>query len=393
MSDLFYEVASIDYPILDADAHVNEPPDLWLDRMPSKWKDRAPRVVHTDDGDFWHFDQGKGTFPVGLTGVAGLGYIDFKPWGFRYEDLRPGHFETKARLEDMDADGIYLGVQYPSITLRGAGSYSDDPALQLACVRAYNEWMVEFCDGSNGRLVGLGIIPTTGVDDAVAELEWSIENGHKGVIITRFPNGGFDAEPEDRAFWGLAEEAKMPISVHIGSFHRDVAAAQAPNWESLQFVANACLVKSGGHTLPVVCDLMFAGIWDSFPDLRLIIVEANIGWIPTLLEQSDDMFSRYRWYTKAVEKMKGTPSEIFHRHFWAAFMIDTFGVENRHHMNKRHLLWSTDYPHSGSDWPNSRTTLLRNFRGIPAEDVKLMIHTNCKDLYNLDYVPDRFGDE
>ena len=124
------------------------------------------------------------------------------------------------------------------------------------------------------------------------------------------------------------------------------------------------------------------------PDLRLVLVEANIGWIPTLLEQADDMFSRYRWYTKSVEKMKATPSEIFHRHFWASFMIDTFGVENRHHMNKRHLLWSTDYPHSGSDWPNSRVTLMRNFRGIPAEDVKLMIHTNCKELYNLDHVPD-----
>ena len=388
MSDLFSEVASIDYPILDADAHVNEPPNLWLDRVPKKWKSRTPRVESTENGDFWHFDDGKGVWPVGLTGVAGLGYLDFKPFGFRYADLRPGHYETKARLEDMDADRIHLGVQYPSITLRGARTYSDDRDLQLACVRAYNEWMAEFCDGSGGRLIGLGIIPTTGVDDAVAELQWSIDNGHKGVILTRFPNGDFDPLPEDRPFWGLAQEAKIPISIHIGSFHREIVGGQPVDWESLRFVGSACFAKSGGHTLPVATDLLFAGIWDEFPDLKVVLVEANIGWIPTMLEQSDDMFSRYRWYTKAVEKMKSTPSEIFHRHFYSAFMIDRFGVENRNHMNKRHLMWSSDYPHSGSDWPNSRVTIERNFRGIPVEDVKLMLHTNCKELYNLDDVPD-----
>jgi predicted TIM-barrel fold metal-dependent hydrolase len=119
-----------------------------------------------------------------------------------------------------------------------------------------------------------------------------------------------------------------------------------------------------------------------------VLVEANIGWIPTLLEQSDDMFSRYRWYTEAVDKMNLMPSDIFHRNFYATFMIDTVGVELRHRMNLDHLMWSTDYPHSGSDWPNSRVTILRNFRGVPKAEVKKMLHSNCKELYKLDHVPD-----
>ena len=100
------------------------------------------------------------------------------------------------------------------------------------------------------------------------------------------------------------------------------------------------------------------------------------------------MYRRYRWYSGAVDKMKQMPSEIFIRHFWATFMLDSVGVEQRHRMNLRHIMWSTDYPHSGSDWPDSRITLERVFRGVPRDEVKLMLHTNCKELYKLDYIPD-----
>ncbi len=100
------------------------------------------------------------------------------------------------------------------------------------------------------------------------------------------------------------------------------------------------------------------------------------------------MYRRYRWYSEAVDKMKLMPSEIFIRHFWATFVLDSVGVEMRHRMNLRHIMWSTDYPHSGSDWPDSRITMERQFRGVPRAEVKLMCHTNCKELYGLDYVPD-----
>jgi predicted TIM-barrel fold metal-dependent hydrolase len=133
-----------------------------------------------------------------------------------------------------------------------------------------------------------------------------------------------------------------------------------------------------------VCEILFSGIFERFPDLRILLVEANIGWIPTLLEQSDDMFMRYRWYTGAHKEMKSTPSEIFHRNFWATFMLDTVGMDLLHRMNVDHLMWSTDYPHSGSDWPNSRVVIERVFRGVPAHLVRQMLHDNVVDLYDLD---------
>ena len=148
MSELFTEVASIDYPIIDSDAHVNEPPDLWQERVPSRLRNRAPKVMHTDDGDVWSFDDGKKLRPLGLTATAGLSYLQFRPSGMKYDTIRPGSFDTAARLFDLDADGIYAQVLYPSVTLAGARTYSEDRELQGACVRAYNEWLLDFCKPS-----------------------------------------------------------------------------------------------------------------------------------------------------------------------------------------------------------------------------------------------------
>ena len=392
MTQLFRDVASIDYPIIDCDSHVNEPPDLWMKRISKKFKERTPRVEHTDKGDLWLFDDGREKWPVGLTAVAGLSYFDYRPMGITYETMRPGSFETSARLDDMDADGIYAQVLYPSVTLKGAKIYSNDRDLQVACVRAYNEWLLEFCEGSGGRLIGQAILPATGLDDALAEFEWALKHGHRGGVISSFPNGSFDPKPEDDRFWAAVQEANFPIAIHIGSFVRGSLAGRRESWSSLAFVGMAALTKAGGQTLPVVCDILFSGIFQRFPRLKIVLVESNIGWIPTLLEQSDDMFRRYRWYTGAVNEQKEMPSDIFFRNFWATFMIDTVGMDLRHRMNVDHLMWSTDYPHSGSDWPNSRITIERVFRDVPVDQVRKMLHTNCKNFYGLDHIPDRLPD-
>jgi len=392
MSDLFHDFASIDYPVIDADAHVNEPPDLWQERVPAKWKERAPRVDHTEHGDVWLFDGGKQRWPMGLTATAGLSFFQFHPLCNTYETMRPSSFDTAARLADMDADGIYAQILYPSVTLKGARIYSKERELQLACVRAYNEWLLEFCAPSNGRLIGQAIIPTTGIDDAVAELEAAIKSDHRGAVISSFPNGSLDPKDEDDRFWAMAQEASFPLAIHIGSFLPDSSKSDAGSgqaWTGLRFVGKAAWTKAGGQTLGVVCDVLFSGIFEKFPRLDVMLVEANIGWIPTLLEQADDMFRRYRWYTKANDEMSTMPSAVFHRNFYATFMLDTVGVELRHRMNLDHLMWSTDFPHSGSDWPDSRITAERVFRGVPKHEVKKMLHGNCKRLYKLDHIPDR----
>jgi predicted TIM-barrel fold metal-dependent hydrolase len=393
-TDPFTCLSSIDYPIVDADSHVNEPPNLWQDSVPGKWKERAPKLVHTEKGDLWHFDGGKHTWPVGLTATAGQSYFQFAPMGQTYQTMRPGSFDTGARLADMDADGIYAQVLYPSVTLTGARIYSEERELQLACVRAYNEWIEGFCKGSGGRLIPQAIMPTTGIDDTLAELDLAMKGAHRGAVLSAFPNGSLQPRPADDPFWSRAQEARFPIAVHIGSFlKRQPAGGDGGQrdkvWSpSLAFLSRAAWTKAGGQTLDVACDLLFSGIFQRFPDLRLVLVEANIGWIPTLLEQSDDMFRRYRWWTGAHKEMSQLPSQIFHRNFYATFMVDRAGIELRHRLNLDHIMWSTDYPHSGTDWPNSAVTIERVFQGVPQGEVRRMLRDNCVALYGLAGIPD-----
>ena len=147
--------------------------------------------------------------------------------------------------------------------------------------------------------------------------------------------------------------------------------------------------EAGVNSIDASFRVLFSGACARFPKIPFVVVEGNIGWIPTAMEQVDDMFLRYRWFTGATEIMKEMPSRLFHRSFWGTFMIDTIGIELRHHLNIDHIMWSTDYPHTGSDWPNNRVTIQRLFRGVPKDEVRKMLHTNCKTLYRLDHIPDR----
>jgi len=391
MSDgpAFCEVASIDYPIIDADAHVYEPPDVWQTRVPAALRTRAPRLVRTDEGERWSFNDGERLRPIGLMAAAGASYLGFRSSGLTYDAMRRGTYEPAARLADMDADGIHAQLLYPSVCEEGARMFGDDRALQLACVRAYNTWQLEFCAAGGGRLFGHAVIPATGVGDAVAELEWALREGYRGVLISSFPNGSVEPAVDDDPFWQRAAEAGVPVALHIGSFHADGPVKQR-RFDPAAVLPRAASSKAGANTVPLVARLIFSGLLDRVPRLQILLVEANIGWIPAMLEQTDDMFLRYRWFTETVGSLPTMPSRLFHRQIWATFMIDTVGIELRHRLNLDHLMWSTDYPHTGTDWPNSRVTIARLFRGLAQADVKKLLHDNCKRLYRLEHIPDRW---
>ena len=200
----FATVASIDYPVIDADAHVYEPPGLWQERIPAGLRARAPKVTRTATGDVWTFNEGERERNVGLMAAAGASYLGFRPSGLTYDDIRPGNYDVAARLADMDADGIAVQLLYPSVCEEGARIFGDDRTLQLACVRAYNEWVRDFCRQSPRRLYAHAVIPATSTEDAVAELEWALKEGFPGVLISLFPSGSAEPSAADDPFWARA---------------------------------------------------------------------------------------------------------------------------------------------------------------------------------------------
>jgi predicted TIM-barrel fold metal-dependent hydrolase len=136
--------------------------------------------------------------------------------------------------------------------------------------------------------------------------------------------------------------------------------------------------------MQVCCSFLFSGVFERFPRTKLVLTEANIGWIPGMLEQTDEMFFHYRWFPGAAQKMHELPSELFHRNVWATFIVDSVGLELRYHMKCSHVMRSTDYPHTPCDWPNSRLSVLHQFRGLPLEEVRGFVRGNAKQLYGLD---------
>ena len=376
--------------IVDADTHVNEAPDLWEKRMPSRYRERAPRVVDLPRGQAWLCDG----MPIPITtliNVAGqspVGWQPIAPDGYR--SMRPGGWDPAARLADMDIDMIGIHVLFPSYALimvrAQAGGGEIDREFHLALVRAYNDWMSEISSAAPERLWGLAILPITGVDDAIAEAKRARDlAGIRGVVPLTWPNGGGDPKPDDERFWSAIEEMELPVNLHIGFGEAGGADPDLPKnpdiMARLQSMPVINRERTASSMMPVLSEFILGGILERHPKLRLALVETGIGWIPFWCEQTDDNFLRHRFWTKCNLPM--LPSDYWRRQCFATFQVDSYGLRNRDMVGVETILWSSDYPHSGADWPSSRRTIAEQMRGIPEAEQALILGGNARRLYGI----------
>ncbi|MBI3635768.1 MAG: amidohydrolase [Candidatus Rokubacteria bacterium] len=363
--------------LISADSHVNPRRDLWTRSAPRKLKDRAPRVESTPDGDFWIVDS-QITGGVGLDASAGLKPEQFRPSGLTYKDMRPGSYDPKARLDDMDLDGIDAEVLYFGGPVT---QYPRDPELRVYIAQTYNDWMVELSSTAPERLIGLGHVPLVDLGEATAELVRIGKLGLKGFHVDPFPDerGGKPLwDPAYEPFWALVEETGLPISFHIGiprSQNLSNLVSPEPGVKET-FIALMPIALT-----EVVSALTFTGILARHPKLHFVLVEGGIGWIPYLLERLDQTFEKHRFWTKSTLTEK--PSTYWYRQGHATFIRDLVGVAERHRAGLRNVMWSTDYPHSDSTWPKSREALAEHFRDVPADERTLIAGGNAARLYGL----------
>jgi predicted TIM-barrel fold metal-dependent hydrolase len=383
----------VNFPIVDADTHINEPPDLWEKRVPAKLRDRAPRFVDGPrGGKVWQFESRTSTITP-LCNAVGTSPVQWKLTGDGYEGLRPGAWDPAARLEDMDIDMVDIHVLYPTYLLGGSRNFSEhDRELQLACVRAYNDWMSEYCSFAPDRLIGLAITPVTGLDDLVAEAERVRDlPGIRGLLLTAWPNGGDGPvhEADDR-FWSVCEELDFPAIIHVGfqeggEVETAGEAHEAPE-EQKDRVAAITLPflnqeRQAISMIPLMSHFILGGILERHPRLRVGAAEVGAGWVPFFLEQTDDNFNRHRFWTNC--KLSMLPSEYWYRQCFTTFQLDRYAVRNRDLVGVHTMLWSSDYPHSGADWPNSRASIDAQTRDIPEDEKRLILCENSLRLYGL----------
>jgi predicted TIM-barrel fold metal-dependent hydrolase len=364
--------------IVSADSHVNPPKDLWTQNAPAKFKDRAPRVESTEMGDFWIVDS-EISGGIGLDSSAGRKPEEFKAFGLTYKDMRAGAYDPKARLEDMDLDGVDAEVLYFGGPVT---QYAADPELRRYVVQRYNDWMLELSKAAPSRLVGLAHIPLVDLEEGMAELKRIAKMGLRGFHVDPFPDerGGKPLwDPAYEPLWALIEETGLPMSFHIVGPRkanvREVFQNPTPGVKET-FIAIAPI-----SICEVVSTLTFTGILERHPKLRYVLVECGIGWIPYFLERMDQTFNKHRFWTKSVITEK--PSLYWYRQGHATFIQDLAGIAERHRAGLRNIMWSTDYPHSDSTWPKSREALEEHFKDVPDNERSLIAGGNASALYGL----------
>ncbi len=358
------------YSLISADSHINEPPTTFVDRVPSALRERAPHVESTENGDVWVFETGAPR-PIGLDSMAGRKFQDYKRSGHSYQEMRAGAYDPRARVEDMDQDGVDVEVIYPGTGFRL--NAIEDPELQLACMRAYNDWLAGFCAAAPERLVGLGLVPVQDVDAAVAELRRAAGLGLRGAVLPAQP-ARYYSDLAYEPLWAAAEELQLPLSFHIGGLRGMTMSGDAGTILSYMAMGKLALAEP-------VSMLIFGGVLERHPGLQMVLVEGGFGWLPYFVTQMDAMFDRHQYWTGA--KLAETPSFYFRRQVRATFIEDRAGMAVIGLVGADNIMWSSDYPHSDSTWPNSRQYVAEQFQGVAPEDRHKIVAGNAAALYGL----------
>lgn len=359
------------YRLISADGHVNEPPDVWVDRVPAALRDRAPKIVRFDEGDAWVIEGVSDPINFGMNACAGIAPEDMKGW-CRFDEIRRGGYDPAARIDEMDSDKVDAEVLFPTPRLSQAVIANPDTEYHLAMVRAYNDWLAEFCAYAPERFGGMAIVPNRGAASAVAEVERVLEfPGIRGVVMGCYPNGTLAIEPEDDKFFGLLAERGVTLAVHVSLSQSMPAAhrAKLPGFGRFYDAPNRMV------------EMIFAGVFDRFPELDVFFAEVDFGWVPYVKEQIDNNYHRLDPVSRFGLEM--LPSEYIERHFHFGFMTDTHGVHNRHAVGVERILWSNDYPHISADWPNSWRTIQAAFSGVPSDERNLILTGNAQRLWGF----------
>ena len=358
------------YKIVSADSHMNTPKDMYDAYMPASLRDQAPKVESSAEGDFWVFQGVKRPAVIGLGAMAGKKFEEYTAKPIRFDEVRPGSWDSAARVADQDIDGVDAEVIYYGGMMADSAS---DPGLRVAMYRAYNDWLADFGAGAPGRIIGLAAVPVFDVDQAVAEIHRTAGKGLKGAIIPSWAPG--DPQYHDPAWdpmWSAFEETSMPVSMHLGA---------KPHWVRLDRLSPAYLSISKITMAEPLAIMMFGGPLVKHPGLRIVMAEAGIGWLAYYKEWMDNVYRRHRFWTQL--EMPEQPSHYFERQVYGTFQEDKAGVFARHLIGIDNIMWASDYPHSDTTWPESRQYIDEHFADIPDDERHKIVAANAARLYGL----------
>lgn len=394
------------YPLLSGDSHLEVVPERWTPRVPKKYRARAPRTVKMADGGDALLVENAPLLEAMFADLrAGMDPKEWQPFGLEHRKVA-GTGSAQQRLQEQDADGMAAEVLFPNMVAgpvlwRNIG----DDAVYNAVVRAYNDWLAqEYCAVDPERLIGLGVIPWSTIDAAIAELEHCHELGLKGVNLGVFPCGNRYPCKEDDRFWQAAIDLQMPLTVHF-ALNLDLGfglgsggkRAQQPTFIypretpevrtriKLDLVDWASIY--GLRPAQGIAQLVLSGVFDRLPKLRVFFAETRLGWVAPWLESADLHYDRHiAWAERLLgyEPLNKRFSDYVREHIWFSVQYERFAVEQRHQVGVEHILFATDFPHIECEWPHSRSFVEDIYRDVPTAERDRILAWNTIDFFKLD---------
>jgi uncharacterized protein len=370
---------------ISADSHVTEPAEAYRDIDP-KFRDRAPELRHlpgmgativVDPGG-----PGEAYCPFGRIAAAGRTQID-RPDGWGWDELHPGGYDAAARIEEQSADGFAAEVIFPSVGMVLCGH--PEAAYKKACFDAYNRWISEWCATAPGRLLGVGQTAVRTPEEAVEDLVAMKDLGLRGVMLPGMPTLEDYHHPMYDPMWDALVDLGLPASFHI------LTSGEGRRWRGPGMNGFLGIFHANQDLLGT---LIFGGVFDRHPDLRVVCVEADAGWAPHFMFRMDTLYRRHhKWVGKAAlapgsessvtGPLERLPSEYFKENIYLTFQDDEVALMALDLLNVDRLMWANDHPHSDATWPNSQAMQERFAELVGPSELDRIIRDNAAELYDI----------
>jgi hypothetical protein len=372
-----------DMILVSVDDHLIEPPDVFENHVPERYRELAPRVLTQNGANTWVFGDVEAR-SLGLNAVASW---PREEWGFDpvgYAEMRPGCYDVHERIRDMNANGVLSSMSFPSMA-RFAGQFfleHPDKDLALIMLQAYNDWHIdEWCGAYPGRLLPLAIGPLWDAELMAAEVRRVAAKGCRALSFSEAPYKlglpSFHSHYWDPLLKACSDEGVV-LSMHIGS-------GSAMPTTSTDAPIDIVITLTTHLSINAASDLLWGPALRQFPQLRVALSEGGIGWVPSFLERADRNYLNQTW---TGQDFGGKlPSEVFREQVLTCFIVDDAGLRSRDLIGDDNIAWECDFPHSDSTWPKSPETVLAALNGAGAsdEEINKITHQNALRWYG--YAP------
>ena len=387
------ETASFDgLQIIDVDAHISEPADLWSSRAPAAFKDRLPKMEERDGQRAWYVDgveiaMANPASVVRHDGEKAKG-VEFFAW--QIEDVHRASWDMHARLDILDRFGIQAQIIYPNVAGFGSERFMkvEDEDLRRACATVYNDAMAEIQSETNERILPMALMPWWNIEHSIAEVERAKQMGLRGIVMCSDPDSiGLPDLGEDAwtPFWEACQALDMPVNFHIGASETSFNMFGRASWPSMGMQRRLALGSASlfMENSRVISNMICSGVLERLPNLKLVSVESGIGWIPFMLEALD-----YEWEETGSQlecKLSMPPSEYFKRQIYGCFwfertapktLVDRIGEDN--------LLFETDFPHPTCLYPDVKQYLEDVTASWSDTTKRKILRDNAAQLYKID---------